>query len=264
MPSSTTLSVGPVNSYVPGSTWFDLNKYDFLANTERVAVNLTASDLWLVDASKIKLATDYAPRIAFINEGAGYRSPVNISAEGEVFSQAIVFDDLSGKDSILPNANGPLSRGDWVQLSNIAAGSQLNFSVVPNGVRSPNARPLSTDYTINPDTPFNINGPVFWTAYADPETSTLVLAYEDIAGSGTDNDFNDGIIALDIGQENFNQLFATANLGQDPTINLNEARPVPYELEAGLGIVGLILIFGHKIIFRQMKRLFQGQSVNLS
>ncbi|NJN48669.1 MAG: DUF4114 domain-containing protein [Alkalinema sp. RL_2_19] len=256
--SSTALSVGPINSYVPGSTWFDLHRYDFLASQERVAVNLSASDLWLVNASKIKLTSDYAPRIAFINEGAGYRSPVNISAAGETFSQAIVFDDLSGSNSILPSANAPLKRGDWVQLSNIAAGSQLNFSVIPNGVVNPQARPLSTDYTINPDTAFNTNGPVFWAAYADPATSTVVLAYEDIAGRGSDNDFNDGIIALDIGQENFNQLFSNANLGQDASINLNGAPrvDVPYELEAGLGLVGLALIVGHKIIFRQIKRLF--------
>ncbi|MBE9029812.1 DUF4114 domain-containing protein [filamentous cyanobacterium LEGE 11480] len=263
MPSSTSLSVGPINSYVEGSTWFDMNRYDFLSNQERVGVNLTASDLWLVDASKIKLASDYAPRVAFLNEGAGYRSPINISAEGETFTQALLFEDLSGTNSVLPSADAPLDRGDWVQLSNIAAGSQLNFSVIPNGVYNPGAQALSTDYTINPDTPFNTNGPVFWTAYADPETATLVMAFEDIAGKGTDNDFNDGILAIDIGEENFNQLFASANLGQDASINLNDARAqptnVPYELEAGLGLVGLALIVGHKVIFRKLKQVFSPQ-----
>ncbi|MBE9029813.1 hypothetical protein IQ266_08740 [filamentous cyanobacterium LEGE 11480] len=266
MPSSTSLTVGPVQNYVDGSSWFDLSRYDALGSQDRVNVNLTASDLWLVDASKIKLASDYAPRIAFINESAGNRSPISISASGETFDQALVFKDLSGIDSALPSEDASLSRGDWVQLSNIAAGSQLNFSVVPNGVVQPGRKALSTDYTINPETPYNSNGPVFWTAYADPETSTVLLAYEDQTSWGSDNDFNDGVIALDIGEENFDQLFRTANLGQDATINLDGAQrvDVPYELEAGLGLVGLALIVGHKAIFRKVKQLFAPQKVDFS
>jgi hypothetical protein len=257
--STTQLSVGPIQNYVPGSTWFDLNKYNFLASQERVAVNLSRSNLWLVDASKLKMVEDYAPRVAFLNEGAGYRSPVNISAQGETFSQAIVFQDLSGRDSILPSANAPLKRGDWVQISNIAAGNKIDFSVIPNGVVNPQARPLSTNYKINPVSPYNPNAPVFWTAYADPnaENPLLIMAYEDIAGRGSDNDFNDGIIAVDIGRKNFESIFRTANFGQDSTINLKDAKavPVPYEIHTTLGLVALIGIMSHRLILRQLKLL---------
>jgi transcription elongation GreA/GreB family factor len=163
--TTTTLSVGPIQNYAAGSTWFDQGKYNFLASQERTSLNLSRSNLWLVDTSKIKFVEDYAPRVGFLNEGAGYRSPVKISAQGQTFSQATVFQDLSGRNSILPSANAPLSKGDWVQLSNIAAGSQVDFSVVPNGVVNPSARALSTNYAINPTSSFNPNGPVFWAGY---------------------------------------------------------------------------------------------------
>jgi hypothetical protein len=255
--TTTTLSVGPIQNYASSSTWFNQDKYNFLASQERVAVNLSRSNLWLVDASKIKFVEDYAPRVGFLNEGAGFRSPVSISAQGQTFSQAIVFQDLSGRNSILPSANAPLSKGDWVQLSNIAAGSQVNFSVVPNGVVNPKARPLSTNYAINPTSPYNPNGPVFWGAYADPnaENPLLIMAYEDIVGKGSDNDFNDGIIAVDIGRANFQSIFQTANLGQDAKINLNGAKTVavPFEIHSSLGLIALGLILGHKLILKKIK-----------
>jgi hypothetical protein len=250
MPSSG-IAVGSIQHYVPGSTWFDLSKYNNLGTQERVSVNLSKSNLWLIDSSKLVLASDYAPRIAFINEGAGYRSPVNISATGATYGQATVFSDLSGVDSILPSANAPLKRGDWVQLSQLKGGTQVNLSVTPNGVVNPKAIPLSTDWKQNPVSPFNPNSPVFWAAYADPKANNplLLLAYEDIAGKGSDNDFNDGILALDIGKENFQKIFTSANLGQDAKINLKDAKPVavPFELETTLGLMLLVAVFGKKL-----------------
>jgi hypothetical protein len=255
--STTNVSVGPIQRYVPGNTWFDIGKYNFLASQERVSVNLTRSNLWLIDSNKLKFVDDYAPRVAFLNEGAGYRSPINISGRGETFSQTTVFQDLSGVDSILPSANAPLKKGDWVQLSKIAAGSQIDFSVIPNGVVNPKARPLSTNYAINPTSSYNPNGPVFWTAYADPNAANplLVLAYEDILGKGSDNDFNDGIIAVDIGRKNFESIFGTANFGQDPTVNLKDAKtvPVPFEIHTSLGLLAVVLILGHKMIYAKLR-----------
>ncbi|NJM44768.1 MAG: DUF4114 domain-containing protein [Alkalinema sp. RU_4_3] len=141
----------------------------------------------------------------------------------------------------------------------MAAGNQVNFSIVPNGVVNPSARPLSTNYAINPTSSYNPNGPVFWAGYADPTAANplLLLAYEDIVGKGSDNDFNDGIIAVDIGRKNFESIFQTANLGQDATINLKNAKPiaVPFEIHTSLGLTGLTLIFGHKVILKKIMLL---------
>jgi len=243
-----TLSVGPVQSYVPGSTWFDLTKYSNLGTQERVSINLADSNLWLIDSSDLYLPYNYAPRIAFINEGAGYQSPVSMTAAGATTGEVTVFANLSGTNSILPSRNAPLQIGDWVQLSEIQAGTQLNFAVTPNGAVSSGRAPLSTDYTLNPTDPYNPNSPVFWTAYADPKATRplILLGYEDIAGRGSDNDFNDGIIAIDVGVDNFRAIFTTANLGQDPRINLRDAQTqaVPFEMHsaAGLLVIGAIVL----------------------
>jgi hypothetical protein len=254
-----SITVGPIQSYGAGSSWFNLRDYSQLGISERVAVDLVASDLWLLDSSNLYLTEDYAPRIAFLNEGAGYRSPVNISATGNTNGKATVFANLSGYNSILPSKGAPLSVGDWVQLSEIQGGTQLNFSVIPNGVSQPNRTPLSTDSKLNPTSPYNPNGPVFWTAYADPNKTIplIILGYEDILGAGSDNDFNDGLLILDVGQKNFEAIFAFANLGQDSTINLGSARSVPIEDNSTLGLIVVASLLVGKNAVKHLSRLSQ-------
>lgn len=107
-----SISVGSIQKYVPGSTWFDLARYNNLATKERVSINLSSSNLWLIDSSQLRLEETYAPRIAFINEGAGYQSILKISSQGATTGEAVVFNNVSAYDSILPNSTGPLYRGD--------------------------------------------------------------------------------------------------------------------------------------------------------
>ena len=255
------LSVGPIQKYVEGSTWFDLTKYSSFGRAERTSVNLVESNLWLVDPSQLVLEQTYAPRIAFLNEGAGYQSPIDLSVSGATTGDVTVFENLSGTNSILPNANGPLQVGDWVQVSTIEAGSQLNLSVTPNGVFNSNATPLSTDYSLNPTGP-NPNAPAYWVAYADPEATNplLILGYEDIVGTNSDNDFNDGLLILDVGESNFESIFASSNFGQDSSINLGTAEAVPFEAEAS---VGLFLLFGMAVC-RYLLRKRHRQKIILS
>jgi hypothetical protein len=156
-----SLSVGPVQSYVPDTAWFDLTQYSDLGTQERVSINLADSNLWLIDSSNLYLPYDYAPRVAFINEGAGYQSPVSMTASGSTTGEVTLFENLSGTNSILPSRNAPLQVGDWVQVSAIEAGTQLNFSVTPNGVFNPGATSLSTDYTLNPTDPRTLTAQFF-------------------------------------------------------------------------------------------------------
>ncbi|MDX2215602.1 MAG: DUF4114 domain-containing protein [Oculatellaceae cyanobacterium bins.114] len=252
-----TITVGSIQNYAPGQTWFDLSRYQNLAVQERVSINLSSSNLWLIDSSHLFLNNTYAPRIAFLNEGAGYQSPVKLTATGATNGGATVFQNLSGSNSILPSANAPLKLGDWVQISTIQAGTQLNLSVIPNGVSQPKNTPLSTDPSLNPVSVYNPNSPVFWTAYADPSATRplIILGYEDIWGRSSDNDFNDGILALDVGPDNFRAILTQANLGQDASVNLREAQPVsvPFELNSALGLAIATLIVGKKIVSKQTR-----------
>jgi hypothetical protein len=243
-----TVTVGSIQHYDPNSSWFDLTKYQSLATSERVSVNLSSSNLWLIDSSQLYMQNSYAPRVAFLNEGAGYQSPIKLSASGATNGEATVFQNLSGSNSILPSANAPLKIGDWVQLSEIQGGTQINLSVIPNGVSQPKNTPLSTNWQSNPVSPYNPNSPIFWVAYADPKLTRplIILGYEDWLGKGSDNDFNDGILALDIGPENFQAVFQSANLGQVQPRNLKEAKPiaVPFDFHPllGLAIATIVLL----------------------
>jgi Domain of unknown function (DUF4114) len=247
-----TITVGSIQNYVAGETWFDLSKYQNLATQERVSVNLASSNLWLIDSSHLFLNSTYAPRIAFLNEGAGYQSPVKLTASGATNGEATVFQNLSGTNSILPSANAPLRIGDWVQISTILGGTQLNLSVIPNGVTQPKNTPLSTDPSLNPVSVYNPNSPVFWTAYADPSATRplIILGYEDIVGKNSDNDFNDGILAIDVGPENFQAIFTQANLGQTSGANLKSLKPVPvpFDISPTIGLAIALLFIAKKVL----------------
>ena len=254
-----SISVGSIQHYVQGATWFDMTQYSQFGVKERVSVNLADSNLWLIDSSKLFLQNAYAPRIAFLNEGAGYQSPIKITASGGTTGEATVFSNLSGYNSILPNSTGPLWKGDWVQLSMMEAGTQLNLSVTPNGVFQPKATSLSTDPSLNPVSKYNPNSPVYWVAYADPNQTIplLILGYEDIAGSGSDNDFNDGLLVLDVGAENFSTIFRSANLGQDSTVNLKNAKPieVPFNATSTIGVLIVTAMLGLRWLVNRCQQL---------
>ncbi|HEY9621816.1 MAG TPA: hypothetical protein V6C78_15760, partial [Crinalium sp.] len=77
-----SLSVGPIQSYIPGSTWFDLTQYSDISDQQQVSVNLTSSNLWLVDTSQLNGGTvDTAP-ISLVGEGQVYQSAGELSATG--------------------------------------------------------------------------------------------------------------------------------------------------------------------------------------
>lgn len=210
-----SILVSNISHYDAATAWFDLSRYEDFGQAERVAVGSQKSQLWTIDSRALLLKYDYAPKIALIQEGAAYRSRLELKITGNTEDQVVVFEDLSAVDSIYPEANAPLQIGDWIQLSEISAQSQLHFEIFPNGVLNPHSRMLSTDTTLNPDAG-NAFGAQFWVAYADPSATLplLLLGFEDIVGRGSDNDYNDGIIAIDVGPENFAEIFAIAKIAQ--------------------------------------------------
>lgn len=211
-----TITVSPIQSYEETTSWFSLNDYLSFGTDERNPIqSLDQSNLWLIDSSQLTLTSDYAPMIAFINEGAWFSNRINLSTSGSMDDgSTTIFANLSGYNSILPISStiSPLSIGDWVELSTITSGTTLNFSVIPNGNRAA----LSTDPSLNPTSSLNPLSPIFWVAYADPYATNpvFILGYEDIFGSGSDNDYNDGIILLDLGLENFKSIYESYNFGQ--------------------------------------------------
>lgn len=238
-----SLSVGPIQSYVPDTAWFDLTKYSDLGTQERVSINLADSNLWLIDSSQLNLITDYAPRIAFLagqenSDGTGYLAPLGLTTSGSTTGGISVFRDALNADGALSNPEAPLQLGDWVELSSLQGGTQIGFSAAAGGVTTSSSDFLNPSASFN-STNFGSSGsPILWTAYAAPSATNplLLLGYEDAA---TADGVSDGVFAIDIGAENFNSIFASANLGQDPTINFAAAEPAPFEMHSALGLLTL-------------------------
>lgn len=207
--------VSDLHSYNHPDTWFDLSRYQAFGQSERVHVNLQIDNLWTIDSRDLFLNYSYSPKLAFINEGATYRSRLDLEVSGATTGQATLFQEVSGSNSIIPSQNAPLRIGDWVQISEIQANSQLDLKLFVNSVVNPKAMALSTDPSLNPDWG-NAFGRQFWVAYADPSATrpVVILGYEDVVGGSSDNDYNDGIFVLDVGVDNFQKIFETAKLSK--------------------------------------------------
>ena len=116
----------------------------------------------------------------------------------------------------------------------------------------------------------NPNSPVFWTAYADPKATKpiILLGYEDIVGKGSDNDFNDGIIAIDVGAENFRAIFSSANLGTALTTlgprAVAEILPWAVAGVIGIALVNLVVSFSLALyVALQSRRVGSAQILRL-
>lgn len=261
------ITVGPIQHYTASTSWFVLENYSTIGSStglvEKQVLNFSRNQLWVIDSKQLALQYNYSPRIAYLDEGAGYRNQIQLSATGTTNDTVTVFQDFSGYpgNAMMPSANGPLYRGDWVQLSTIQAGTNLNFILIPNN--DPKKTPLNSDYRLNPVSSVNPLSPAFWITYAKPATTTngnpfLIMSFEDILGGG-DNDYNDGIIAVDIGPENFDALFySSANLGQHP----KSVVQVPFEFTPMWGLLILGLYLGGKRLLEAVRKLQAKQRTN--
>ena len=159
---------------------------------------------YLLDPSRLQLNTESDVRVYFIGEGAGYRNTVGFSvtetAAGKA-DQKLIFPDASSSVSTydpaknaVRSANMPLLPGDFVNLGTVDAKSMLDFFLISNGVNGGKSV-FSTMAANNPD---HLNHVV---SFAMANSPYLILSFEDMLGGG-DRDFNDVLIAVDIGQRN--------------------------------------------------------------
>jgi hypothetical protein len=157
----------------------------------------------LVDPSKIQLQHDYDSRAYFIGDYAGYHNTLGFNTSGggvTTGNPKLIFPDAS-ESSRRRTTSEPLRSGDFVNLGTTKAGTKLDFFLIADGARG-GSNVFSTDDSINPD------GVRHVMSHAQVFTGSpyLMLAFEDIYGGG---DFNDLIIAIDIGEENVDKLVKT-------------------------------------------------------
>lgn len=169
--------------------------FQLYANTERQQL-LGVEELAL-DTTKLVTNIESEIQIIFINEGAGYRNQLQFIAKalsGEpLFPSEILFDDISGTDTILSNGpNAPLSVGDYIDLGRFEADVQFDFQLIGNGANG-GSNVFGADADRNPD------GIPHLTAYYEliDNVEWVVLAFEDTFGGG-DRDYNDAVFAVNI------------------------------------------------------------------
>jgi len=218
------------------STVFDntvlptINKLLNVKLSERNPVN---DSTLLLDPAKLTLKTESDVRVYFVGEGAGYHNVLGITVGTSSISSEnarLIFPDASSSASSYdPRAGGrsaslPLLPGDFVNLGEMNKGSKLDFFLIANGAQAgkvytkndsltlaKSAQVFSTDRSVNKD---GINHVV---AFATPNSPYLVLAFEDMWGGG-DRDFNDVIIAVDIGARNVAALAGLTSTPEPPLL----------------------------------------------
>lgn len=205
---------------------FDHTPYQQYVQNERVEFkNLTERK---VDLNNLKIKNDHEVKAYFINEGAGYQNQLAFESTGTTNKTGLLFNNISSRNSVLSESNGPLALGDGVSLGMIQGGSQLNFYLRGDGNRKGNnAHIYSTRDSENPDGLQHAIGYLFGNRF-------LLLGFEDLYGGlnatgglneRSDRDFNDTVFVIDLGQSNVADV-------PEPSVTLSLV---------GLGAAGLMM-----------------------
>jgi hypothetical protein len=167
-----------------------------------------ATDL-SVDPSMLTLKYDHNVSVFFISEGAGYKNSFgwyNAANDPlQVSNRNIVWNNASGTGPGL-RGGGSLNMGDSVQLGNISAGTTLGFFITSNGFyRGVNGNHFYTNAIYNADNMHHVIAGVY------EDLGLIALGFEDMWGGG-DKDYNDLLVAVDVGIANTRQLVGATDV----------------------------------------------------
>lgn len=187
---------------------FDPSAFQSFIHTERQTIDPEKVNIFQLDPAKLTLNYDHEVKVHFLSEGASFRNQLGVSVTGTTtMDDTVLFDDITcltdscstfkgyknpeiGSSTI---DQGGLTAGDSVSLGTVKAGSTLDFWLNANGFLKSNPARWSTDTSKNKD------GLQHVMAYEYGDY--LVLAWEDLMNGG-DRDYNDVVVAIDIGQAN--------------------------------------------------------------
>lgn len=156
-------------------------------------MEITNPSAYKLDPASLVFANGADPvELFFVNEGAGMIGSLFTTINGAPEQQVI--EKISSQESIIAEANGPLSLGQGWNLGQQAAGTSLGFSLAP--WQGSNWR-YGADPTQNPD------GLQHMVAYQ--YLDWVVIGFEDLFGElgatggnnqNSDRDFNDVVFAI--------------------------------------------------------------------
>ncbi|MEH1817841.1 MAG: DUF4114 domain-containing protein [Nostoc sp.] len=213
--------------YSKSQTGFNDVPFQQFVQAESAA--LPNSGQFKLDPSKLNLKYDHDVSVYFINEGASFRNQLAFDAAGTTNKSGLLFNDISceGAGCVGDWGGNALKLGDGVNIGNITAGTQLDFWLRADGLsRGTYANIYGTDTASNAD------GLQHAVAYA--YNNYILLAFEDLYGDlyasgvdsktgkwneGSDRDFNDVVVVLDIGEANVKALIGASV--PEPSVTLS-------------------------------------------
>ena len=178
--------------------------------TESQSINNLSSIA--LNPNDLVISGDSEVRAYFIGEGAGYRNSLGIytgdSSDGINGDASLIFPDASTTgyysyyNSDYRSSRAPVAPGDFVDLGTYTDGTQLNLFLVANGAGG-GTNTYFTDMELNSD------GIDHFVMLATPDNPYLLIGVEDLHGGG-DEDYNDVVVALEVGVATTRVLMAKA------------------------------------------------------
>ena len=213
--------------YNKSQTGFNDTPFQQFVQAESVA--LPNSGQFKLDPSKLNLKYDHDVSVYFINEGAGYRNQLAFEATGTTNKSGLLFNDISceGTGCVGGWGGNALKLGDGVKVGNVTAGTQLDFWLRADGLSRGNSANI-----FGTDTASNADGLQHAVAYA--YNNYILVAFEDLYGGlhasgvdsatgkwneGSDRDFNDVVVVLDVGEANVKALIGATV--PEPSVTLS-------------------------------------------
>lgn len=223
-----TLSVGPIESYIPGSTWFDLTKYSDLGTQEQVSVNLTDSNLWLVDESQLNFQDSLTSPVV----SADQASLVALSPEPAITDINSPSPSLGGR--YVPESSAqitalPLETGGTVTFSGVNGEIDSDAAAIEGVSDRTSISVIQMQAPMDLSAPSDSDSPLFTTAYSNPEPSTT--------SESSATPINPAPIPTPV------DVPGGSNPPSDPV-------PVPFGLDATTGLLLLGLLFSRKLYKR--------------
>ena len=166
-----------------------------------------------LDPNDLIISGTSSVRAYFIGEGAGYRNSFGVytgdSSDALTRDAALILPDASSSSSYL-NPTGssyrsryaPVAAGDFVDLGTFENDTQLNLFLIANGA-SGGSETYYTDMELNRD------GIDHFVVLATPDSPYLLIGTEDLYNGG-DKDYNDLVVALDVGKATAKKLISKA------------------------------------------------------
>ena len=173
-----------------------------------------------IDPAKLKLAEKVNLQAFFVSQSAGFSSTLGFNTTGvgvKSGNPELIFPNVSSPEDFNPNAannygprtaSQPLLPGDFVNIGTFAKGTPLDFFLIANGANGGNTVFNSGGASANPDGMAHTGG--FTAAvFAVPQLNSpyLFIEFKDWWGGG-DKDFNDAVIAINVGAKTINSLLA--------------------------------------------------------